>query len=100
MAEDKPLYAGLAYPIEFARSFNFAQGSATVIKSSNPLRPSFTFGIDRDRTAAQLRALADLIQEGYVAMQDITEVTRAQGDEFTMTWLSLQFAMRLAPEKT
>ena len=103
MAESdvKELIGTNAYrlPVEVVRAPNFAQGAAGRIKSSNPALPPFTFGVDRERVAVQLRALADLIDGGFVAVQDVTEVTRATLDDFTKTWLNLEFAMRLPAEE-
>ena len=55
---------------------------------------AFTFGINSENTAAQLRKLADLIDAKLVLPQEVIEVTKATGDDFTMTWLTLQYAMR------
>lgn len=93
MSEVKELLGSHGYPAAVVRSPSLAQASANEIGA----HAGFTFGLDPKKTAAQLRVLADLIDAGYALPSKVTEVTQATIEDFTMTWLNIEFAMKLAP---
>jgi len=97
---NKALYLNGMYPVAVAAQPPSLAQQCAALNKTGAVREgfAFTFGIDSENTAAQLRKLADLIDAKLVLPQEVIEVTKATGDDFTMTWLTLQYAMR-APIK-
>lgn len=77
--------------------FNFAEACG---RPTHELREGETarhrFGVYRPETAAALRKLADLIDEGRALPQKASHETRAAADDFVMESVTLEFAMKVA----
>lgn len=54
----------------------------------------YGFGIEAKNAAAALRALADVVETGGAAMQEVTHSTTATVDNFVMHEATIKFAVK------
>jgi hypothetical protein len=62
---------------------------------STELTQGFAFGIDKERPAATLRRLADMMESGQVLLQTARVTSFASSKDFTLTGLRLVFAEKI-----
>lgn len=74
---------------------NTALSAGAPHRSASAPQTAFLFGVDHKRTTAALRELADRIEARQILLQEVTEVSRSVQDDFSMTWVTLQFSQRV-----
>lgn len=92
--ETVALYGEGKFPLAVARK----SGLPNIAEMSAKAHGHFSFGVNRENTAAALRLLADQIDAGAVVPQSMTDSTTAEGDDFVLRTVTFVFVEQHQPD--